>query len=302
MTAHNNQYNNQHQVMHDPVAAAFDRPIHQQMMHSNNQMMNGSNNGQHHVSQNSMQQLNSHQHNHQYNNYNNQQHSLTQHHNYNNSSHHHNLNSHNVNSISRGSNYGNQMMGSNGHHSVIASNHSDASTVYRGLHKPMIPPPPEPERVLNILRFKAIFVDNLKPNIDVQSLMMIFGTYGPIISVDIKPALGLTATFAVVEFMDHEAPQKVVTDFLSSPDGLKGKSEIMFDLKSPLVVKFTPSLDQRRDLSSGVIARNWAKKMIDRSGECFEWRFSSSCSVGRNCCRKHVVKHRGIDTLKSFSI
>ena len=169
----------------------------------------------------------------------------------------------------------------------------------------------EPE--LNILRFKAVFIDNLKHTIDFQTLVSIFGSYGPIFRANIKPTLGAVPTFAVIEFIDYESPQKVLTDHLQSSmatstgsngEGLmtKRKNEIQFDLKTPLVIKFTPSSDQRKALSSGTKARNWAKWMIDNSGECFEWRFNSFCSVGRNCGCKHVVKHRGIDTLKSFNI
>ena len=156
------------------------------------------------------------------------------------------------------------------------------------------------ELVQNILRFYAIFLDNLHPKTDVSKLVSVFSKYGTIRAVDIKPVLGITSTYACIEFNDHESPERAVTDALN--DAIIPKLDLVFDLKSPLIVKFTPSSDQRRNLSSGSLAWNWAKTMIERSGECFEWRFNSSCSAGRHCYRKHVVKHRCIDTLKSFSL
>lgn len=164
------------------------------------------------------------------------------------------------------------------------------------LRSPMV----KEELVQNILRFYAIFLDNLHPKTDVSKLVSIFSKYGTIRAVDIKPVLGITSTYACIEFNDHESPERAVTDALN--DAITSKLDLVFDLKSPLIVKFTPSSDQRRNLSSGSLAWNWAKTMIERSGECFEWRFNSSCSAGRHCYRKHVVKHRCIDTLKSFSL
>lgn len=155
------------------------------------------------------------------------------------------------------------------------------------------------DRVQNILRFYAIFLDNLHPKTDVAKLVQVFSKYGTIRAVDIKPVLGITSTYACIEYNDHESPERAVTDALN--DAIP-KMDLVFDLKMPLVVKFTPSADQRRNLSSGSLAWNWAKTMIEKSGECFEWRFNSSCSAGRHCYRTHVVKHRCVDTLKSFSL
>lgn len=155
------------------------------------------------------------------------------------------------------------------------------------------------ERVQNILRFYAIFLDNLHPKTDEGKLIHVFSKYGTIRDVKIKKVLGVTSTYACIEFNDYESPERAVTDALN--DAIP-KMDLVFDLKSPLVVKFTPSAGQRRDLSSGSLAWNWAKAMIERSGECFEWRFNSSCSAGRHCYRTHVVKHRCVDTLKSFSL
>lgn len=165
---------------------------------------------------------------------------------------------------------------------------------------PLRSPVAKEELVQNILRFYAIFLDNVHPKTDVSKLVSVFSKYGTIRAVDIKPVLGITSTYACIEFNDHESPERAVTDALN--DAITSKLDLVFDLKSPLIVKFTPSSDQRRNLSSGSLAWNWAKTMIERSGECFEWRFNSSCSAGRHCYRKHVVKHRCIDTLKSFSL
>lgn len=155
------------------------------------------------------------------------------------------------------------------------------------------------DRVQNILRFYAIFLDNLHPKTDESKLVQIFSKYGTIRDIKIKKVLGVTSTYACVEYNDYESPERAVTDALN--DTIP-KMDLVFDLKMPLVVKFTPSGEQRRNLSSGSLAWNWAKAMIERSGECFEWRFNSSCSAGRHCYRTHVVKHRCVDTLKSFSL
>lgn len=154
-------------------------------------------------------------------------------------------------------------------------------------------------RVQNILRFKAIFVDNVSPAVTVEKMMSVFSMYGPVVTITVKPVLGHVATFACVEFTDFESPENAVTDAMNNPLVREG---LNFDLKVPLSVKFTPSASERRALSSGCQARSWAQSVIERSGECFEWRFASSCSLGRNCVRKHIVRHRQIDTLKSFTL
>lgn len=154
-------------------------------------------------------------------------------------------------------------------------------------------------RVQNILHFKAIFVDNVSASVTMEKMMETFSIYGPVVGIAVKPVLGNAATFAVVEYTDYESPENAVTDAMNSPLVREG---VNFDLKQPLAVKFTPSSAERRSLSSGCQARSWAQNVIERSGECFEWRFASSCSLGKNCFRKHIVRHRQIDTLKSFTL
>lgn len=154
-------------------------------------------------------------------------------------------------------------------------------------------------RVQNILHFKAIFVDNVSPAVTQEQMMDTFSVYGPVVSIAVKPVLGHVATFACVEYADPESPENAVTDAMNNPLLREG---VNFDLNLPLSVKFTPSASERRQLSSGCQARSWAQSMIERSGECFEWRFTSSCSLGKNCFRKHIVRHRQIDTLKSFTL
>ena len=154
-------------------------------------------------------------------------------------------------------------------------------------------------RVQNILQFQAVFVDNVSPVCKPEDLFSIFSVYGRVTGVEVKPVLGNVPTFACIEFADSESPENAVTDAINNP---MMKDGINFDLKTPVSVKFTPDRNQRRALSTGCQARNWAQSMIERSGECFEWRFNSSCSLGKNCYRKHIVKHRQIDTLKSFTL
>lgn len=154
-------------------------------------------------------------------------------------------------------------------------------------------------RVQNILHFTAILADFVSPHASDQSIRAIFSVYGPVISVDLKPVLGNVSTFACIEFADAESPANAVTDAINNPIF---KEMINFDLKQPLSVKFTPGAEQRRSLSSGMQARSWAKEVIERSGECFEWRFNSSCTLGNLCNRKHIVRHRQIDSLKSFTL
>jgi hypothetical protein len=154
-------------------------------------------------------------------------------------------------------------------------------------------------RVQNILHFKAIFVDNVSPTVTQEQMLDTFSVYGPVVSIAVKPVLGHVATFACVEYADPESPENAVTDAMNNPLLREG---VNFDLNQPLSVKFTPSASERRQLSSGCQARSWAQSMIERSGECFEWRFTSSCSLGKNCFRKHIVRHRQIDTLKSFTL
>lgn len=153
-------------------------------------------------------------------------------------------------------------------------------------------------RVQNILSFKAVFVDNVSPLCKPEDLYSLFSVYGRVTGVEVKPVLGNVPTFACLEFADSESPENAVTDAMNNPIMKEG---VNFDLKSPISVKFTPDRLQRRALSTGCQARNWAQDVIEKSGECFEWRFNSSCSLGKNCYRKHVVKHRQIDTLKSFT-
>lgn len=154
-------------------------------------------------------------------------------------------------------------------------------------------------RVQNILHFKAIFVDNVSAGVTMDKMMETFSVYGPVVSMTVKPVLGNVATFACVEYADYESPENAVTDAMNNPLVREG---LNFDLNQPLSVKFTPSASERRSLSSGCQARSWAQSVIERSGECFEWRFASSCSLGKNCFRKHIVRHRQIDTLKSFTL
>lgn len=154
-------------------------------------------------------------------------------------------------------------------------------------------------RVQNILHFTAILADFVSPHASDESIRAIFSVYGPVVSVDLKPVLGNVSTFACIEFADAESPQNAVTDAINNPIFKEG---INFDLKQPLSVKFTPGAQQRRSLSSGIQARSWAKEVIERSGECFEWRFNSSCTLGNLCNRKHIVRHRQIDSLKSFTL
>ena len=154
-------------------------------------------------------------------------------------------------------------------------------------------------RVQNILHFKAIFVDNVSAGVTMEKMMETFSVYGLVVAMAVKPVLGNAATFAVVEYADFESPENAVTDAMNNPLLREG---VNFDLKQPLSVKFTPSASERRSLSSGCQARSWAQNVIERSGECFEWRFASSCSLGKNCFRKHIVRHRQIDTLKSFTL
>lgn len=158
---------------------------------------------------------------------------------------------------------------------------------------------PDLARVQNILRFKSVFVDNVSPGVTMEQMMSVFSVYGPVVTMAVKPVLGNVATFACVEYADWESPENAVTDAMNNPIVREG---LNFDLNHALSVKFTPSASERRALSSGCQARSWAQSVIERSGECFEWRFASSCSLGKNCVRKHIVRHRQIDTLKSFTL
>jgi len=159
--------------------------------------------------------------------------------------------------------------------------------------------PSEVGRVQNILQFKAVLIDNIKPVCKPEELYQVFSVYGCVTGVEIKPVLGNVPTFACIEFMDFISPEYAVTDAMNKPLVKEG---VNFDTSAPISVKFTPDRLQRRDLSTGSQARTWAQTIIDKSGECFEWRFNSSCSLGKNCYRKHIVKHRQIDTLKSFTL
>jgi len=194
--------------------------------------------------------------------------------------------------------------GMNGPSSLISSNHRPLSG-----SGPSTPSPIPPNsslsscdyaRVQNILQFKAVFIDGVSPSVRPEELRQLFSSYGAVVSVEVKPVLGnSTPTFACVEYADFESPENAVTDAMNNPMVREG---VNFSSEVPLVVKFTPSGAQRRSLSTGCQARNWAQSIIERSGECFEWRFNSSCSLGKHCFRKHVVKHRQIDTLKSFTL
>jgi hypothetical protein len=154
------------------------------------------------------------------------------------------------------------------------------------------------DRVQNILSFQAIFVDNVSPLCKPQDLFNLFSVYGRVTGIEVKPVLGNVPTCACIEFADSESPEYAVTDAINNPMTKEG---INFDPKTPLSVKFTPDRNQRRALSTGCQARNWAQSVIEKNRECFEWRFNSSCSLGKNCYRKHIVKHRQIDSLKSFA-
>jgi len=192
--------------------------------------------------------------------------------------------------------------GMNGPSSLLSSNHRPLSG--SGLSTPPIPPNSSSScdyaRVQNILQFKAVFVDGVSPSVRPEELRQLFSSYGAVVSVEVKPVLGnSTPTFACVEYADFESPENAMTDAMNNPIVREG---VNFSSQVPLVVKFTPSGAQRRSLSTGCQARNWAQSIIERSGECFEWRFNSSCSLGKHCFRKHVVKHRQIDTLKSFTL
>lgn len=193
--------------------------------------------------------------------------------------------------------------GMNGPSSLLSSNHRPLSGSGPSTPSP-IPPNSSSScdyaRVQNILQFKAVFVDGVSPSVRPEELRQLFSSYGAVVSVEVKPVLGnSTPTFACVEYADFESPENSVTDAMNNPIVREG---VNFSSEVPLAVKFTPSGAQRRSLSTGCQARNWAQSIIERSGECFEWRFNSSCSLGKHCFRKHVVKHRQIDTLKSFTL
>jgi hypothetical protein len=142
----------------------------------------------------------------------------------------------------------------------------------------------------NLMAYKGLWVCNISPEVSYITLKKVFRKYGNFTGIQTferKATNGSNIVF--VHYDNSQSP----TDAIAELFGIYRK-DICFDESTPLKLRYTPSMEQTK--SGDLPSMEKAKRIVEKSGECFNWRLSSGCHKGDRCNLKHILINKSIDS------
>jgi hypothetical protein len=138
--------------------------------------------------------------------------------------------------------------------------------------------------------YKGLWVCNISPEVSYITLKKVFRKYGNFTGIQTferKATNGSNIVF--VHYDNSQSPSDAIAELF----GIYRK-DICFDESTPLKLRFTPSMEQTK--SGDLPSMEKAKRVVEKSGECFNWRLSSGCHKGDRCNLKHILINKSIDS------
>ena len=148
----------------------------------------------------------------------------------------------------------------------------------------------EPTRPTNLMGYKGLWVCNISPNTQYQTLRNVFQKYGTIIGIQTferKATNGSNIVF--VHYDNSRSPTEAIADLF----GVYRK-DLCLDENTLLKLRYTPSMDQTK--SGDLPSMEKARRVVEKSGECFNWRLSTGCHKGERCAFKHISINKAVDS------
>jgi hypothetical protein len=142
----------------------------------------------------------------------------------------------------------------------------------------------------NLMGYKGLWVCNISPEVSYITLKKVFRKYGNFTGIQTferKATNGSNIVF--VHYDNSQSPSDAIAELF----GIYRK-DICFDESTPLKLRFTPSMEQTK--SGDLPSMEKAKRIVEKSGECFNWRLSSGCHKGDRCNLKHILINKSIDS------
>lgn len=155
---------------------------------------------------------------------------------------------------------------------------------------PIVPPPPEPTRPTNLMGYKGLWVCNISPNTPYITLRNVFKKYGNFTGIQTferKATNGSNIVF--VHYDNSQAPVDAIAELFAVY-----RKDICLDDRTPLKLRFTPSMEQTKN--GDLPSMEKARRVVEKSGECFNWRLSTGCHKGERCAFKHIPINKEIDS------
>ncbi|CAG2165283.1 unnamed protein product [Oppiella nova] len=148
----------------------------------------------------------------------------------------------------------------------------------------------EPIRPTNLMAYKGLWVCNISPDASYITLKKVFRKYGNFTGIQTferKATNGSNIVF--VHYDNSQSP----TDAIAELFGVYRK-DICFDENTLLKLRFTPSMEQTKN--GDLPSMEKAKRVVEKSGECFNWRLSTGCHKGDRCSSKHIPINKAVDS------
>ncbi|CAG2109568.1 unnamed protein product [Medioppia subpectinata] len=148
----------------------------------------------------------------------------------------------------------------------------------------------EPIKPTNLMAYKGLWVCNISPDASYITLKKVFRKYGNFTGIQTferKATNGSNIVF--VHYDNSQSP----TDAIAELFGVYRK-DICFDEKTLLKLRFTPSMEQTKN--GDMPSMEKARRVVEKSGECFNWRLSTGCHKGDRCSYKHIPINKAVDS------
>lgn len=142
----------------------------------------------------------------------------------------------------------------------------------------------------NIMAYKGLWVCNISPDVTLAYLKRRFRRFGHFTGIQTFERRATNGSNIV--FVHYDNPYSPV-EAISCLHNYTGQ-DLCADALEPLKLRFAPSMEQSR--AGQLPTLEQARKLIERHGECFNWRLSSGCHRGIRCQLKHVPINKEIDS------
>lgn len=142
----------------------------------------------------------------------------------------------------------------------------------------------------NIMAYKGLWVCNISPDVTLAYLKRRFRRFGHFTGIQTFERRATNGSNIV--FVHYDNPYSPV-EAIACLHNYTGQ-DLCADPVEPLKLRFAPSMEQSR--AGQLPTLEQARKLVERHGECFNWRLSSGCHRGIRCQLKHVPINKEIDS------
>ncbi|XP_075680984.1 LOW QUALITY PROTEIN: uncharacterized protein LOC113797393 [Dermatophagoides pteronyssinus] len=145
-------------------------------------------------------------------------------------------------------------------------------------------------RPTNLMGYKGLWVCNVSPEVGLHYLKRRFRRYGHFTGIQTFERRATNGTNIV--FVHYDNPNSPVEAIIALHN--YNGQDLCADPNEPLKLRFAPSMEQSR--AGQLPTLEQARKIVEKSGECFNWRLSSGCHRGQRCHLKHISINKEIDS------